>query len=328
MNRFTQRALNFLRRHYLRAFGPDPKPLVRSDNAEEISRVIYDRLMDDKPFMLTRFGSVELRCTYTYLGMEAGASSWLSYVRGKSPAFWFEPHDIETMRTNAGFFSNTPEQLRRFGKRYYEDSALIDVLGVWGPVEYDVADHIKDSFKANIVYLEPYFSSQPWTRALAGKKVLVVHPFASLIEQQYRNHRTQLFADPNVLPEFELHTIQAVQSLGGDSNGFATWFDALKWMEDAIDQVDYDICIIGCGAYGLPLAGHVKRMGKKAIHLGGATQLLFGIKGNRWENPVYGLNEPGFPPGFYLNMFNEHWIRPGENERPKSAEKVENACYW
>ena len=328
MKRFTQRALNFLRRHYLNAFGPAPKPLLRSDDADEISRVIYDHLMDDRPFMLTRFGSVELRCAYTYLGMQAGPSSWLSYILGKSPIFWFEPHDIETMRTNAGFFSNTPEQLELFGKRYYEDSKLIDVLGVWGPVDYAVEDNVKDSYKANIVYLEPYFSSQPWSRALAGKKVLVVHPFASLIERQYREHRAQLFADPNVLPEFELKTIQAVQSLGGESNGFATWFDALKWMEEAIDQQDYDICIIGCGAYGLPLAGHVKRMGKKAIHLGGATQLLFGIKGNRWENPEYGLNEPGFPPGFYLKMFNEHWTRPGDNERPKTAEKVENACYW
>lgn len=328
MNRFTQRALNFLRRHYLSAFGPAPEPLVRSNDADEISNFIYDRLMDNKPFMLTRFGSVELRCTYNYLGMQTGPSSWLSYIRGKSPAFWFEPHDIEGMRNNAGFFSNTPEQLRLFGKRYYEDSALIDVLGVWGPVEYDVADHIKDSYKANIIYLEPYFSKQPWTRALAGKKVLVVHPFASLIEQQYHNHRTQLFADPNILPDFELHTIQAVQSLGGESNGFATWFDALKWMEDAIDQVDYDICIIGCGAYGLPLAAHVKRQGKKAIHLGGATQLLFGIKGKRWENPVYGTNEPNFPAGFYLRLFNEHWRRPGESDKPASASRVEGGCYW
>ena len=28
---------------------------------------------------------------------------------------------------------------------------------------------------------------------------------------------------------------------------------------------------LGCGAYGFPLAAHVKRMGKKAIHMGGSN---------------------------------------------------------
>ena len=90
----------------------------------------------------------------------------------------------------------------------------------------------------------------------------------------------------------------------------------------------YDIAIIGCGAYGFHLAAHVKRSGKKAIHLGGATQLLFGIKGNRWENSMYGVKEWGLPYGFYTNMFNSHWIKPGTEGRPQNAESVEGACYW
>ena len=61
--------------------------------------------------------------------------------------------------------------------------------------------------------------------------------------------------------------------------------------EAILDKQDYDICLIGAGAYGFPLAAHVKRKGKKAIHLGGALQLLFGVKGKRWEDPNYGVNE-------------------------------------
>ena len=53
-------------------------------------------------------------------------------------------------------------------------------------------------------------------------------------------------------------------------------------MENEIDKHDYEVCLIGCGAYGLPLAAHVKKQGKKAIHIGGALQLLFGIMGKRW----------------------------------------------
>ena len=31
------------------------------------------------------------------------------------------------------------------------------------------------------------------------------------------------------------------------------------------------------------LAAHVKRLGKRAVHLRGATQILFSIKGKHWE---------------------------------------------
>jgi hypothetical protein len=80
-----------------------------------------------------------------------------------------------------------------------------------------------------------------------------------------------------------------------------------------------DVCILGCGAYGFPLAAHIKRQGRKAIHLGGVTQLLFGIKGRRWEHYVV------YP---YSNLFNEHWARPNHNETPQVSQSVEGGCYW
>ena len=50
-----------------------------------------------------------------------------------------------------------------------------------------------------------------------------------------------------------------------------------------------------------------------SIHAGGATQLLFGIKGKRWD-------ECGF--------YNDYWVRPSEREKPLGYEKVEGGCYW
>lgn len=90
-----------------------------------------------------------------------------------------------------------------------------------------------------------------------------------------------------------------------------------QYMKKEIDKVDYDICLIGCGAYGFPLAAHVKRTGKKAIHLGGGLQLLFGIRGKRWD-----MRDE------YKSLMNEYWIRPSEDETPVVAKKVEGACYW
>ena len=160
------------------------------------------------------------------------------------------------------------------------------------------------------------------------KKVLVIHPFSETIKRQYDSKRTLLFKNPKVLPEFDLITIKAVQSIGGKSD-FITWFDALQYMKDEIDKHEYDIALIGCGAYGFPLAAHVKRSGKKAVHLGGALQLLFGIKGKRWMNPEYGMKSlPFITRNYYNNLMNEYWVFPSDTERISNAQNVEGACYW
>ena len=89
-------------------------------------------------------------------------------------------------------------------------------------------------------------------------------------------------------------------------------------MEDEIDRCEYDAVIIGCGAYGMSLAAHVKRRGKVALHLAGWTQMLFGVYGERWVS-----QQPK-----YSSVINDYWIRPSDNERIKNGSMVENGCYW
>jgi hypothetical protein len=55
---------------------------------------------------------------------------------------------------------------------------------------------------------------------------------------------------------------------------------------------------------------------------------LFGIRGKRWEDPNYGVKEWGIPTGFYSDLMNEHWKRPGNAAMPTNAQVVEGACYW
>ena len=120
------------------------------------------------------------------------------------------------------------------------------------------------------------------------------------------------------MPEFDLFAIKAVQTLASQNDDrFSTWFEALDYMVEQCKNIEFDVALIGCGAYGLPLAAEIKRMGKSAIHMGGALQILFGIKGKRWDNhPQISL------------FYNDSWIRPMEQERPQGAERVEGSCYW
>jgi hypothetical protein len=302
--------------------------IARETNPQISANYIYDAIVSDKPCMIARYGSVELYCLTNYLGVKKGWTNFIKYILGKSEAWWWIPQRLEELKNNAGFFSLEIPLVKQYCETILADTKELDILASWISKEKLIEKELFHSRKIFLPHLEPYYALEPWTRALEGKKILVVHPFAKLIKHQYQENRTKLFKNDQVLPLFDLKIFPAIQSIGGESNGFLSWFDALDYMKSEIDKIDYDIAIIGCGAYGFHLAAHVKRSGKKAIHMGGATQLLFGIKGNRWEDPMYGVKEWNLPYGFYTNMFNEYWVKPGEEGRPKNAESVEGACYW
>jgi len=290
---------------------------------DKVSDYIFNMLHDTKPFMIARFGSVELDATvYPYILKKNIFRRYKYYIDGfvnfcRSNTT-YENEMLTPLCNNAGFFPNKPELINTFSELMLDSLKEVDLLGVvpWNKEDLFAKEYSKTCMFCNYDTLEPYDYPCPWSKALEGKKVLVIHPFAKSIELQYKK-RELLFANINVLPAFDLITLKAVQTIAGERTDFATWFDALKWMEDEIDKLDFDVAIIGCGAYGFPLAAHCKQIGKKAIHLGGATQILFGIKGKRWED---------IPE--MAAMMNEHWVRPLPEETPQKSTKVEGGCYW
>ena len=78
--------------------------------------------------------------------------------------------------------------------------------------------------------------------------------------------------------------MKAVQTILGLKSEFPSWFDALEHMYQRAMSIDFDIAIIGCGAYAFPLACKLKKSGRSAITTCGPTQVLFGIKGDRWKD--------------------------------------------
>ena len=312
--------LKILRKLYAKAFGGcQLPPLQREEDPDKASDIIYNLLMQDKPCMIARFGAFELATIANYLGIQSKEHSIWKYIRSEQEQWWWNKKLISYMQSNAGFFPSTPENLQRFGKLMVEDMKELDILESWRPEEAQLKNYLPHCVAVTAEIMGPYFLKNPWTKALKGKKVLVVHPFAQTIQNQYKK-RTHLFRNPNVLPEFELKAIKAVQSIGGNSN-FKDWFEALGFMKSQINAIEFDICIVGCGAYGFPIAAHVKRIGKKAVHLAGMTQLLFGIWGARWDKDNYSKYN-------YKALRNEFWVRPDESEKPASANNVEGGCYW
>jgi len=284
---------------------------------QKASDLIYDYLNNDKPCMIARFGSGELGCVVNYLKLaKKNSENYLRYIKGENIVFEYDKKIRTGMTNNAGFFPSSDENLDRFNKLMLECIPNVDILGSHWPDEIYVKDRIANAKIVGLPDLEPYYHNNPWSRVLKGKNVLVIHPFVETIKSQYLK-RNKLFINSDILPEFKLETIKAVQSIAYNDCGYKNWFDALEAMKFQITQKEYDIAIIGCGAYGFPLASFVKEQGKKAVHLGGATQILFGIKGTRWNEHE-----------FISKLYNEYWVRPSKEETPIHHKKVEKGCYW
>jgi hypothetical protein len=320
MTKFSKRFPTSIRKRYIKWFPPT-EPIYDIDRdvmPDRVAQKIYETLMTEKPCMIARFGSVEIGCVCNYLAIQK--PNPLKYIQGIKDPWWWTKETIHHMKNNAGFFSPTEENLERFSKLMIESMPLVDILASWRHEEKIFKKELAQAYKIHLELLTPFWSSNPWTKALEGKKVLVVHPFIETMEKQYLR-RELIHQNPDILPQFELKTLKAVQSIGGNCpDNFSNWFEALEYMQQKIDNIDYDICIIGCGAYGFPLAAHVKRKGKKAIHMGGATQLLFGIRGKRWENY--------FDEFDYKKWMNSFWVRPSAQETPMTANQIESGCYW
>jgi len=279
------------------------------------SELLRSLIAAGNPFMVARFGANELGCVLDYL-QRSGITAWSNYLTGKRPWVGYRRNILRDMEWNAGFFPINPKSLERFAQKVIEDSALLDVLGTWILEEEFVSHYHPQAKLIPLRLLEPFWSDVPWTSSLAGKRVLVIHPFAKTIESQFQR-RKQLFKDTRILPDFDLVTLKAIQSAARQPTDYGSWFEALDCMAESMAKINFDIALIGCGAYGFSLAAHAKRIGKQALHLGGATQLLFGIAGARWiERPEY------------RNIMNEHWTKPSEEERPVNFKQMENGCYW
>ena len=259
--------------------------------SEKCNEVLSGMIKSNKPFMLARYGSSEFR----------------SIMNDK---------DFPLVCYYSGFFPQDINLLPKFKEVYLESSKSIDIFLIWNYRNHFLKELNLVKQFPNIKHLSLTIDigcfNEPWIKELEGKKVLVIHPFKKTIELQHEK-RVEL----GILPKFKsLEVIKAIQTIAGNSDPrFEDWFDALDYMKEEINEKDFDIAIIGCGAYGLPLAAYIKSIGKQAIHLAGKTQLLFGIKGKRWNN------NPDI-------NYTKHWISPLPEDIPDNHTKIEDGCYW
>jgi hypothetical protein len=163
--------------------------------------VIFDELSSHKPSMICRFGTVEL-AVMTSATTQLKFVNALKLLTGDSIIRDIGIHDglLRGLCTNAGFFPADVEQGRKFVKLMLNDMKIIDVLGGWCKQEVHFSEALAKTQKVRFRDLEPYMHANPRTRIFAGRRVLVVHPFAETITDQYRRKQPQCSATPCCCP--------------------------------------------------------------------------------------------------------------------------------
>lgn len=290
------------------------KPKIKKYNNKRISNSpktnedLAELIRTGKPFCTARIGGTELR---TMVSFQDECSDPV------------ERHEQYSLLVCLSGFSDPEDKAINFVKLMEESLGEVDYLAVWfNKMEDVIIDrYCNKAVRLGVLEgLEPWYNANnPWTKELKGKKVLVIHPFRDSILSQYEK-RSKLFEGTDILPEFELRCIKAIQTLYGEADDRASsWFDGLDYMTNEALKEDFDIALIACGAYGLPLAVRLKKAGKQAVHMGGALQLLFGIRGKRWDD---------FDK--LIPFYNDSWAYPLDSEKLSNdnTEKVEHGCYW
>ena len=225
-------------------------------------------------------------------------------------------HVFNWFYINAGFYGN--QNYINYAKMYKNACDNSDLHAYWnfeGFVEMEdfLVPESKELIEPSA--LESFRFDNPWTEKLKDKNILIIHPFKETIDKQLLI-KDKIWQNKNVLPDATYITYKSIQSIGG-SGPHKDWYESFDIMCKDISKIDFDVALLGCGSYGLPLANYIKNLGKSAVYIGGGLQLYFGIKGKRWENSQD-----------ITKFYNDYWTRANTNETPNTSNMVEGGCYW
>lgn len=223
----------------------------------------------------------------------------------------------EQMLDNVGIHPIDRDSLDAFFQNYVEAVDNLDVLAARGhPGEMDIINRVRNRTLVRLRSFESWLYEHPWSAALQGKRVLVVTPFARSVLSQFEK-RAGLWRNQSVLPPFDLRVVRMPLSPGLAPPAHKNWQERLQALLEECERAPYDIMLVGAGGLSLALVSHAKKQGRMGFHLGGHTQILFGVTGRRWDRDHV-----------LRNLQNGDWVRPSGDEAPPTVRKVEQGCYW
>ena len=289
-------------------------------NLETSNQCIIKLIETNKPFIISRMGiGAETYITYEYI------------ITNK-----INTNYLQTLSNNAGIYNINAKNILLYINLYIQAIKNSIALATFPTYIINEQSYFVNKYNLKQIHsrsLEPFYACleniKPWTHYLYGKKVLIINPFIDSMKKQLTKN-FQIFKDPNkkiFLDNQEFIFYKSYQTSAGN-HIHNDWLETFTLMCNDIKKLDdefhFDIALLGCGGYGLPLCNFIKmELNKSAIYIGGGLQLLFGIMGQRWENrdDWKKIMKDNDNP-------NNQFIRPIGDEIINNKNAIENGCYW
>jgi hypothetical protein len=284
------------------------------------AKMICESFVTDNPFFVGRNGTIETEVAYFWLAHRNGRKDKVPYPMGQR----------NFLENNAGVFPATDESLDRWCEAYAEALGYLSCCAAgWYAPTAQKEKALLDSFAPSTCYrcplrsLEPYYvpTGFRWTEQLKGR-VCVVSSFADTMKKQlgkpiWTGDHAALLDGPQWSFVRTGYAPSVAQGRAGWPAGCESWEQAVEYIEREVEATGAEVAVIGCGGIGMVLAGRLRKKGISCIVLGGAVQVLFGIKGRRWATH-----------SVISGFWNDAWVAPAADEIPGGAASVEGGCYW
>jgi len=218
---------------------------------------------------------------------------------------------------NAGIYVDSLETFNKWCFEYLEAVKNLDCVLQWCKEDEAVLSNI--GYTGEIFHsfegIEPFvFGREGWHYHLKNKKVLCVSPFPDTVQTQAKKF-SKIWDGAEI---GEVITVESPYSEALTGKPPKPWEDKLNQMLEQIEKTDFDFATVGCGGFSLIVCDYIKKLGKPCVHLGGGNQILYGIRGRRWDE--------GFKHHDWYGTGD--WIRPLPHEIPPMKNYVEGGCYW
>lgn len=280
---------------------------------EETHRHIAEIVIAGRPFAVARPGVLEARWTDLVLRHR------LTALEPLHPSSDLLPPGLES------WSDATVAGLDEFCVRYAAAAFGAEILAHW-PTERQWDLHGSPLCAGRQVHirasdLSPFSALQagvsPWTQALAGLRLMIVHPFEQSIRTQW-GRRADISIVRDLMPDAQIEVIRP-PILSHDPGrywlGDRRWVDQLAGTLDSVAAQEFDVALVAAGPLGLLIADGIRLLGRTAIHLGGTLQLLFGIRGGRWDRKAV------YPDS------DDSWIRPIPEDVAPEIRGMEGGAY-
>lgn len=232
----------------------------------------------------------------------------------------------------AGLFPPDVSFYAEYARLFLAAVRELDVMGLWGKGygenEFQLINYFGlENMVTRFQNLHPDRSipddpTQCYLPMFRGKRILIVNPFGNLLAARATRKVFEGVWSSSGKKFFDPASVEGLEFPYGFAHEtwtrYATALDLMQEIEAEIERRDFDVALIGAGGLGIPLAAHVKKMGKVGIMLGGHLQVLFGVKGRRWKETAVWRD----------TYFNEWWIDMPEQYRPKAGDITGDYSYW